>query len=80
MLLNVDFCFALNFTVIDAVGHIGFRIWPPSNILPGCCSLAPTLPLVVQYANNNKFWLSDFTDVFMKMISRDTKTLSPRYY
>ena len=80
MLLNVDFCFALNFTVIDAVGHIGCRICPPSNILPGCCSLSPTLPLVVQYANNNKLWLSDFTDVFMKMISRNAKTLHSNYY
>ena len=80
MLLNVDFCFALNFTVIDAVGHIGCRICPRSNILPGCCSLSPTLPLVVQYANNNKLWLSDFTNVFMKMISRNTNTLRSRYY
>ena len=67
-LLNVHFCFTLNFTVIDAVGHIGCQLCPTSNILPGCCSLSPTLPLVVQYANNNKLWLSDFTDVFMRMI------------
>ena len=80
MLLNVDFCFALHFTVIDAVGNIGCRPCPPSNILPGCCSLSSTLPLVVQYANNNNLWLSDFTHVFMKMISRNTNTLRFRYY
>ena len=80
MLLIVDFCFALYFTVIDAVGHIGCRICSRSNILPGCCSLSPTLPLVVQYANNNNFWLSDFTNVFMKMISGNTNSLRSRYY
>ena len=80
MLLIVDFCFALYFTVIDAVGHIGCRICSWSNILPGCCSLSPTLPLVVQYANNNNLWLSDFTNVFMKMISGNTNSLRSRYY
>ena len=80
MLLNSDFCFLLNFTVIDASGHIGCRLCPPSNILPGCCTLSSTLPLVSQYANDNRLWLSDFTDVFMKMISRNTNTLHFRYY
>lgn len=72
LLLNSDFCFLFNYTVINAVGYIDCKICPPTRSKPGCCRLSSTTPLVVEYARNNTLWLSDFTDVFMKMLSRNS--------
>ena len=72
LLLNSDFCFLFNYTVINAVGHIDCKICPPRRFKPGCYRLSTTTPLVVEYARNNTLWLSDFTDVFMKMLSRNS--------
>ena len=72
LLLNSDFCFLFNYTVINVVGHIDCKICPPRRFKPGCCRLSSTTPLVVEYARNNTSWLNDFTDVFMKMLSRNS--------
>ena len=75
MLFNSDFCFALNFTVIDKSGHASCVGCANPNSRPNCCPFSSTLGLVVNYANNNALWLSDFTNVFMKMISRNSNML-----
>ena len=76
MLFNSDFCFAIKFTVIDESGHASCVGCANPTSGPNCCPFSSTLGLVVKYANNNTLWLGDFTNVFMKMISRNSNMLA----
>ena len=74
-LLNSDFCLAHNFTVIDESGHADCVGCTNPRSSPNCCPSSSTLGLVKNYANDNALWLVDFTNVFMKMLSRNSNML-----
>ena len=66
MLFNSDFCLSADFNVIDDIGHV--------NCIR-CRRSSSTHTIVVEFANDNTQWLGEFTDIFMKMISRNGNTL-----
>ena len=74
-LLNSDFCLAHNFTVIDESGHADCVGCTDPTSSPNCCPSSSTLGLVENYANDNALWLGDFTNAFMKMLSRNSNML-----
>ena len=66
MLFNSDFCLSADFNIIDDIGHVNCRRCPRSS---------STHTIVVEFANDDAPWVGEFTDIFMKMISRNANTL-----
>ena len=70
ILLNSDFCLMWNFTVDDS-GNAMCTVRPKNPGARGNCERSTTAAKLEHYSKNNADWVSDFTNVFMKMISRN---------
>ena len=72
MLLNSDFCLTWELELDeDGVSHCTIRAGGRNPGINGNCAQSSTHDLGAHYADNNADWVADFTDVFMKMISRN---------